>query len=116
MNESLPSTGITTHQSLATIDRAIRQAELSAKLRIAVENAASTSGESMAALRVAVSEFTIALRNAGTTPEAVLISLKAVIDSQVFAPMWQRSTWPRPELRSKISTWSIEEYFREESA
>lgn len=115
MTKSLPSPGIDVDPSLVSLDLAIGQAELSDKLRLAVENAAVASAESMAALRVAVSEYTIALRNAGTTPEAVLISLKAVINGQVFAPMWQRSTWPRPELRSTMSTWCIEAYFRQES-
>ena len=115
MTESLTSPGITADPSLVTIDLGIRQAELSDKMRLAVENAAFTSAESMTALRAAISEFTIALRNAGTTPEAVLISLKAVINSQVFAPMWHISTWPRPQLGSTMTTWCIEEYFRQES-
>ena len=116
MTQFRSSPEVTTDASLVALDLAIRQAELCDKLGVAVENAASASAESMSALRVAVAEFTIALRQAGTTPEAVLIRLKAVIDSHVFAPVWQRSIWPRLELRSTISTWCIEEYFRQESA
>ena len=89
------------------------QAELSARLRAAVENAAAVSAESTEQLRLAIAQFTVALRDAGASPEAVLISLKAVINAQAFPPPWQVSTWHGPRLQGRMSTWCIEEYFSE---
>ena len=91
------------------------QAVLAERLRAAVENAAIASGESMKVLRLAVAEFTVTLRNQGTTPEAVLISLKAVISANVLPSRWHVASAYDPHLRDTISTWCIEEYFRERS-
>ncbi len=68
----------------------------------------------MEALRVAVCEFTLALKEKGTSPEGVLVSLKSVLNDQT------RSLVPgHPSdsgvytLHETMSTWSIREYFRE---
>ncbi len=89
------------------------QAELSARLREAVENAATVSAGSLGELHLAIAEFTVALRDAGAQPETVLISLKAVINAQAFPPPWRTSTWAGPRLRGTMSRWCIEEYFNE---
>lgn len=94
----------------------IHPAEIGQRLLLAVEKAASKDAESMEALRLAVCSFTGKLRDAGTTPEHVLIVLKAVIHKRsvlVVAP--HASDWTG-QLREKISTWCIEEYFREKIA
>lgn len=91
--------------------------ELCERLLIAVQRAASNSHKSMEALRAAVEEFTVTLKKEGATPEAVLITLKAVINNRTFPFVDARephiSTDP---LREKISTWSIQEFFREQTA
>jgi hypothetical protein len=94
----------------------IHPAEIGQCLLIAVEKAASKDAESMEALRLAVCSFTGALRDAGISPERVLIILKTVIHKRsllVIAP--HASDWTG-QLREKISTWCIEEYFREKIA
>jgi hypothetical protein len=94
----------------------IHPAEFGQHLLIAVEKAASKDAESMEALRLAVCSFTGALRDAGTTPEGVLIILKTVIHKRgllVIAP--HASDWTG-QLREKITTWCIEEYFSEKIA
>jgi hypothetical protein len=89
----------------------IAQAELADKLRAKVIAAASNSAESMAALRVAVCAFTVAGREEGLRPEAVLIGLKAIIHRETFESVWYTSTWSGTNLRQQISTWCIEDYF-----
>ena len=93
-------------------------AEQCEKLRVAVEQAAERSAESMAALRVAVREFTVVLRDEGTTPEHVLISLKNVIYNRSFPAIAVHPTeWASgTRLHEKISTWCIEEFFSEKTA
>lgn len=93
-------------------------AEQCEKLRLAVEHAAGRSAESMAALRDAVREFTIVLKDEGTTPEHVLISLKNVIYNRSFPAIAVHPTeWATgSRLHEKISTWCIEEFFREKTA
>ena len=95
----------------AELRRAISKAELSSRLHEAVELAAAKSTESMEALRLAVCAFTVALRDDGVTPEAVLISLKAAIQSETLLPHWITSTWGGPHLRETITTWCIKDYF-----
>lgn len=75
------------------------------------------NADSMEALRLTVCEFTTALREEGTTPEGVLISLKTLISDRAFpvVPDYS-STWTGYQLRELISTWSIKEFFREETA
>jgi hypothetical protein len=91
--------------------------ELCERLRLAVVRAADRDAASMAALRVAVREFAIALRGEGTTPEAVLIILKRVITDRtlnLIAP--HASDWRGDQLRERINMWCIEEYFSETTA
>jgi hypothetical protein len=93
---------------------AIPDGELCVRLRMAVEEAASRDADSMNALRLAVRSFTVALRDDGATPERALITLKTVIHNRDFlliAP--HASDWTGDLLRQKITTWSIEEFFRE---
>ena len=99
----------------AVIKRAIPQADLCDRLLRALEQAALDSSHSMEALRLAVCDFTAALREEGTTPEGVLISLKSVIHLRTLPsrPYQRFSDWKDPEIHERISTWSIEEFFRE---
>jgi hypothetical protein len=95
----------------------IPPAELCQRLRSAVERAASRNAESMEALRAAVCGFTVALRDEGLTPEGVLVVLKTVVNNRsllVIAP--HVSDWNGDQLRERISTWCIKEYFRAKSA
>ena len=92
--------------------QSISQAELSDRLRAAVERAAERSSASMEALRLAVCAFTVALRDEGITPEAVLVSLKEAIRSQTFISLRRQSTWNGPHLQESITTWCIQDYFR----
>lgn len=89
-------------------------ATLCEELHAAVERAAERSTESMNDLRQAVGHFTVALRVAGATPEAVLIALKSVINSRDFprARLYTPDTTDN-DLRQQISAWSIQEFFRE---
>ena len=101
------------HCSALALLVTIPEAELSERLRLAVEEAAAGNAVSMEGLRLAVSEFTVALKNAGTSPEAVLITLKTVIHNRsVLGTVPHASDW-RGQLREKVSTWCIDEYFRE---
>ncbi len=71
----------------------------------------------MAALERAVRDFTAAIRDEGTSPEYVLIRLKGLIHSQTFPPLGSHaSDWNGEALRQNISTWCIQEYFKEKSA
>ena len=72
----------------------------------------------MAELRAAVREFTVALRDQGTTPEQVLISLKSVIYNRSFPAIAVHPTeWASgTRLHERISTWCIQEFFSEKPA
>lgn len=88
--------------------------ELCQRLLFAVQQAASNSYKSMETLRATVEEFTAALKKDGATPEAVLISLKTVINNRAFPFVDSREPYSTGDpLREKISTWSIQEFFRE---
>ena len=100
--------------SAFALQQAISQAELSEQLRIALGHAASKSRESMDALRIAVCAFTIALRDEGVSPEAVLINLKAAIRKQTLIPLWEISTWSGPTIHETVTTWCIQDYFGEQ--
>ncbi len=88
------------------------------RLRAAVEKAATRSADAMVALREAVCAFTNELRDEGTSPEHVLIALKAVIYTRSFPTIATHPTeWAGgSRLQEKISTWCIEEFFREKTA
>ena len=90
---------------------------LSEELQHAVEKAAMQSADSMNALRLAVTRFTAALRDQGAQPEAVLIAVKNVINSRALMYVEDsRHNWRQQELRQKISTWMIQEFFDEKQA
>lgn len=90
--------------------------ELCEELQAAVENAALRSAGSIGALRLAVTRFTVALRDEGAKPEAVLIAIKSVINFRTFAAIGSVQDWKPDELRQKISSWSIEDFFSEKRA
>jgi hypothetical protein len=98
----------------AILRQSISQAELASRLRAALERAAEKSRDSMEALRLAVCAFTLALRDEGITPEAVLISLKAAIHSETFGRINQASTWNGPRLQETVTTWCIQDYYRDQ--
>lgn len=96
---------------------AISTAELAERMVKAVEEAAGRDAEAMARLRQAVSTFTIAFRDIGTTPEQVLIALKTAINNRALVAIPLRGADVNAEdLRGTISTWCIEEFFRKETA
>jgi hypothetical protein len=101
-SESRPSIGT----------RVIAPEPLCEELYEAVVSAASHSADSMQALRTAVRRFTLTLRGEGAKPEAVLISLKEIINSRIFPLQLSLTRQGNPdELRQQISTWSIQDYF-----
>ena len=103
--------------SVASVRHAISEADASRRLRLAVEVAASRDAIAMDALRIAVCEFTFALRSEGRTPEAVLIGLKQLIDDQVLPLIRAHpSDHAGHVLRATISTWCIKAYFDSEGA
>jgi hypothetical protein len=104
------------YRARVALQLAIPQRELCERLRVAVEDAASRSADSVEALRAAVCSFTASLRDAGTTPERVLIILKTVIRKRSLPVIAPHASDRRGQLREKISTWCIEEYFREKTA
>ena len=103
--------------SAATIRHAISQADASRRVRLAVEVAASRDAVAMDALRMAVCEFTLALRRDGITPEGVLIRLKQLIDNETLPLIRSHpSDNDGHSLRERISTWSVKAYFDSEGA
>ena len=104
------------HRDTLALQLAIPEAELCERVRRAVEDAAARDAGSMKELRLAVSSFTVALRDIGTTPEHVLIALKTVINNRtLLAVAPHASDWNGDELRERISRWCIEEFFRKET-
>jgi hypothetical protein len=99
--------------TLAALSEAIAQAALSRRLIGAVEDAAARSSVSMESLRQAVCDFTRASKGDGATPEAVLITLKAIVN-QHRLPLLPRymADWSGDRLHAAISTWCIEAYFK----
>ena len=83
------------------------------ELCVEVERVATVSARSMNTLRAAVERFTAALRDDGASPEAVLIVLKKVVNSRAFIASGRGDEIGGEELRQRISTWSIDEFFRE---
>lgn len=70
----------------------------------------------MNSLHFAVRRFTVALKQDGAGPEAILISLKSVINSRTFPVASNSQDWSSEDLRQQISTWCIEEFFSEKKA
>ena len=91
--------------------RVVAPAELCEDIHVAFARVATDSPGSIAALQRAVRRFTVALQNDGATPEAVLIALKAVINSGTFHVTTSPSDLSEEDLRQLISSWSIEEFF-----
>ena len=88
-------------------------AEICEELCVAVERAATNSARSMNALRAAVERFTTALRHEGASAEEVLIVLKKFVNSRTFPLTGGYAGEGGDDLRHQISTWSIEEFFKE---
>ena len=98
--------------SALTLHSPVLPESLCEDLHTAVQLAAERSTASMSALRRAVARFTVSLRNDGATPEAVLIALKSVINSRTFPVAHDYAVpYTGDDLRQKISTWSIQEFF-----
>ncbi|MDQ6689149.1 MAG: hypothetical protein M3Z18_01430 [Gemmatimonadota bacterium] len=99
-----------------TLGLAIPEAELCERVRAAVADAAVRDAASMTRLRGAVTSFTVALRDIGTTPERVLIALKTVISNRSFVAITPHaSDWNGDALRERVSTWCIEAFFRKDT-
>lgn len=100
-------------RSARLLHLAIPSVELCEQFWHAVEKAAARDAESMQALRVTVCEITALLRDRGTAPETVLITIKALLNLRsvpLIAP--HPSDWNGSAMRQKVSTWCIDEYFR----
>jgi hypothetical protein len=102
--------------SSLALHQAIQRVTLTQRLHQAMEDAAARDAASMEALRLAVCEFTIVLREEGTTPEGTLILLKNAVNRKALPllapPGADRRDHP---LRETISTWCIEAYFKQGS-
>ncbi|MGI8402352.1 MAG: hypothetical protein ACR2NS_12225 [Gemmatimonadaceae bacterium] len=116
MTEKMPGVFVTDlRRDEREVQLAIAESELAESVRRALEGAAERDAGSMKRLRLAVAGFTVALRDLGTTPERVLIALKTVIDNRSFVPDPRPlSDWTSADLRERITTWCIEEFFRKE--
>jgi len=91
--------------------------DLSDELQFAVEKAAMQSADSMNALHLAVARFTASMRDQGAKPEEVLIAVKSLINSRALMYVEDaRHNWRQEELRQRISTWLIQEFFDEKQA
>jgi hypothetical protein len=92
--------------------------ELANRVHKAVIDAAARDARSLKELQLAVASFTAAFREMGTSPEAVLIALKAVINNRSLLPIpipLRDSDRSGELLRAQISTWCIEEFFNSRS-
>lgn len=95
--------------------QAITESEACELLRAAVVHAASRSAGSIKELRIALEQFTVTFRRSGTSPEAVLIRLKKVIDHKSLPALAMLpATELSPIIREQMSTWCIQDYFRKE--
>ena len=114
MADKIPGIFITDlHRDQREVQLAIAEKELAESVRRALEGAAERDAGSMMRLRLAVAGYTVALRDLGTTPERVLIALKTVIDNRsIVRDPPSLSDWSSADLRERISTWCIEEFFR----
>jgi hypothetical protein len=75
--------------------------------------ARTRSAGSVRELRIALELFTVTFRDTGTTPEAVLILLKMVIEQRSTPGRTLRSEIElSPIIREQMSTWCIQDYFR----
>jgi len=99
--------------ALTALTEVLATAATSKLLLEAVEQAAGRSSASMESLRVAIFEFTRVHKAGGATPEAVLITLKAIVN-QHRLPILPRymADWSGDRLHATISTWCIQAYFK----
>lgn len=105
-----------THPQVTT-NAADPQAVLCDQLRAAVDKAATRDAAAMNALHDAVARFTSALRDVGSSPEAVLVSLKTVVNNRSLTDSSPHaSDWSGNRLREQISSWCIQEFFRQKTA
>lgn len=89
---------------------------LCTRLLEAVEAAGAESAESMEVLRATVHDFSVNLRRQGATPEAMLISLKTLIRDQTFRGAASAGSYIYGDpMRQSISTWAIEEFFKDQT-
>lgn len=104
-------------RAASTSHRPLPPDPLCEELHIAVERAAARSAASINSLRFSVRRFTAALKQDGASPEAILITLKSVINSRTFSVAYDSTqNWSSEDLRQQISTWCIEEFFTEKKA
>lgn len=103
-------------RSIRALHLAVPSQEVCERVRRAVEEAATRDAQSIESLRLAVCEFTVSLRKEGTSPERVLVALKTLVNAGA-GPVISRSLsdWSGYILREKISSWCIDEYFRNRS-
>ena len=123
MREKMSSLqGRTENNTQDNLEAAVRRAplpslELCDRLRSAVKVAAARDAESVEALHLTVCEFTTALRDLGTPPEGVLIALKSLVGMGTLPPLARNHPdWAGYLLREKMSTWCIQEYFKQDKA
>lgn len=103
-------------ESSLALHQAILRVTLTQRLHQAMEDAAARDAVSMEALRLAVCEFTIVLREEGSTPEATLILLKSAVNRKALPQMTAHGRDRRDHpLRETISSWCIEAYFKQGS-
>jgi hypothetical protein len=101
-------------ESARVVGYAISLAQRSEHLHKALELSASSNAHAMESLRIAVCEFTVALRGEGASPEAILISLKSLINQKSLPHLsHSRLDLDAQRLRGDISKWCIESYFKQ---
>jgi hypothetical protein len=95
------------------VEGAVSEAEACEMLRLAVERAATRSAGSIKDLRLALEQFTVTFREAGTSPEAVLIRLKKIVEQRSTPGLILRAEIElSPIIREQMTTWCIQDYFR----
>jgi hypothetical protein len=101
-------------ESTLVVSHAISLAQRSERLHKALELSASSNARAMESLRIAVCEFTVALRGEGASPEAILIAVKSLIGQKSLPHLsYSRLDLDAQRLRGDISKWCIESYFKE---
>jgi hypothetical protein len=87
--------------------------DVCSRVRVALENASGWDESSMDALRESVCDFTAVLRDIGTSAEAILVSLKAVVNIHAL-PATSAASDDRTghRMQERMSGWAIEEFFK----
>lgn len=100
-------------ESTLAVSYAISLAQRSDRLLKALELSASSNAIALESLRIAVCEFTVALRGEGASPESTLIALKSLISEKTLPHLsHSRLDFNAERLRGDISKWCIESYFK----